>query len=162
MIVTSANDSPAIKGLKMATPDERSAVLPTDPFERALSDKLGHPDGAHTQPAVVQANDFYGNVTSYIVQTVKWAEGNTVFVTQVNASGSDRFMLPPKVMQTIDRQQAAVTTMVRRRHGRRLAETRQASGLTPGFTPAMRAKALATRKAKAAKRNARRARKAAR
>jgi hypothetical protein len=143
------------------TPDHRSAVLPTDPFERTLSGLIGHPDGAHTQPSVTQALDFYGNVTSYIVQTVKWNDGNTVFVTQVNASGSARFMLPPKVMEVIDRQQAAVTTMVRRRHGRRLAEARQAQGVRTVFTPAMRAKALATRKAKAAKRKARRAGRAA-
>ena len=142
----------------MAT-DPRSAVLPTDPFERALSGLVGHPNGAHTTPTVVQALDFYGNVTSYIVQTVKWEEGNTVFITQVNAQGSARFMLPPKAMNAIDRQQAAVTHMVRRRHGRRLAAERQAQGVKPVFTPAMRAKGLKTRKAKAAARQARRARK---
>jgi hypothetical protein len=139
--------------------DERSKLLPTDPFEIMLANLLGHPDGAHTQPAVQQAVDFYGNASSYIVQTVKWAEGNTVFITQVNAAGSARYMLPPRVMQLIDRQQASVTTMVRRRHGRRLAETRQANGQRPVFTPAMRAKALRTRKANAAKRRARRERK---
>jgi hypothetical protein len=89
---------------------------------------------------------------------VKWDEGNTVFVTQVNAQGSARYVLPPKAMAVIDRQQAAVTHMVRRRHGKRLAEERQANGHRPVFTPAMRAKALATRKAKAAKRRARKAR----
>ena len=136
----------------------RSPSLPTDPFEIALADKLGHPDGAHTGAAVTQALDFYGKATQYIIQTVKWAEGNTVFITQVNASGSSRFVLPPKVMAVIDRQQAAVTTMVRRRHGQRLASEARASGRVTSFTPAMRAKALATRKAKAAKRRARKAR----
>jgi hypothetical protein len=139
--------------------DPRSAVLPTDPFERALSGLTGHPNGAHTQPTVVQALDFYGNVTSYIVQTVKWEEGNTVFITQVNAQGSARFMLPPKAMNAIDRQQAAVTHMVRRRHGRRLAADRLAAGVKPVFTEHDRIKALATRKANAAKRRVRRARK---
>jgi hypothetical protein len=143
-----------------STPDrtDRSDVLPTDPFEIALADKLGHPDGAHTGAAVTQALDFYGKATQYIIQTVKWAEGNTVFITQVNASGSSRFVLPPKVMAVIDRQQAAVTTMVRRRHGQRLASEARANGRVPHFTPAMRAKALVTRKAKAAKRRARKAR----
>lgn len=144
----------------MTTPDSRSPILPTDPFELALADKLGHPDGAHTQPSVVQAVDFYGNATSFIVQTVKWAEGTTIFITQVNAAGSARFVLPPKVVQLLLRQQDAVTTQVRRRHGLRLAETQRANGVRPTFTKAMRAKALATRKAKAAARQARRARKA--
>jgi len=141
------------------TIETRSTVLPNDPFELALSAKLGHPDGAHTQPSVVQAVDFYGNATSFIMQTVKWAEGTTVFLTQVNAQGSARFVLPPKVVALLLRQQDAVTTIVRRRHGQRLAETAKANGRVGGFTPAMRAKAAVTRKAKAAKRQARRARK---
>jgi hypothetical protein len=132
-------------------------ILPTDTFDRALSRLLGLPNGAHTQPAVVQAVDFYGNVTSFMVQTVKWDEGQTVFVTQVNAEGSTRFILPPKVLATIQRQADAVSTMVRRRHGRRLAEERAANGTQPVFTKEMRAKGLATRKAKAAKRAKRKA-----
>ena len=139
------------------TRDERSRILPTDPFEIALNEKIGLPNGAHTGAAVTQALDFYGNLTTYIVQTVKWEEGNTVFITQVNSQGSARFMLPPKAMTVIDRQQAAVTTMVRRRHGRRLAEERMVNGVRPVFTAAMRAKALKTRKANAAKRRARKA-----
>jgi hypothetical protein len=145
----------------MTTTTERSAILPTDPFEIALNQVLGHPDGAHTDPVVKMAVDFYGNACSYIVQTVKWAEGNTVFITQVNASGSARYTLPPKVVEAILRQLDSVTTMVRRRHGKRLAEQRMASGDKPVFTPAMRAKALKTRKANAVKRAARRARRKA-
>jgi hypothetical protein len=142
--------------------DDRSAVLPTDPFELALSGLIGLPNGAHTAPAVVQALDFYGNLSRYIVQTVKWEEGHTVFVTLVNTNGQPaiNLMLPPAVMAAIGRQQDSVSTMVRRRHGKRLAEQRAADGHRPVFTPEMRAKALATRKAKAAKRRARRARKA--
>lgn len=136
--------------------ETRSQILPTDPFEIALADKLGHPDGAHTAPSVVQAVDFYGNATSFIIQTVKWAEGTTVFLTQVNASGSARFVLPPKVVALVLRQQDAVSTIVRRRLGRRQAEERRANGqLVSGFTPEMRAKAAATRKANAAKKRAR-------
>lgn len=135
----------------------RSAVLPTDPFEVALGGLLGHPDGAHTGLTPVQAVDFYGNATSFLIQTVKWAEGTTIFLQQINAGGSARFVLPPKVVQAILRQQDAVNTIVRRRHGKRLAAERLASGHKTVFTPAMRAKALKTRKAKAAKRAARRA-----
>lgn len=136
----------------------RSAMLPTDPFELTLSNLMGHPDGAHTGASVVQAVDFYGKATQYILQTVKWAEGTTVFVTQVNAEGSARFTLPPKVVGLLLRQQDAVTTIVRRRQGRRLAETARAEGrLRVGFTPEMRKKAAATRARKAAARKARKA-----
>lgn len=133
---------------------EASVVLPTDQFDKMLSRLIGLPNGAHTQPTVVQAVDFYGNTTSYMVQTVKTEEGPTVFVTQVNAIGSARFILPPSVVRLIDRQRDTTTTQIRRRHGRRLAEERGAGFV---FTPEMRAKALAARRAKAAKRAARKA-----
>jgi hypothetical protein len=139
--------------------EQRSKVLPTDPFDVAMDEVSGHPNGAQTQPAVVQNVDHYGNVSSFMVQTVKWAEGNSVFITQVNAQGSARYVLPPKVMAAIARQQEQVTSIVRRRHGKRLAEDRKASGVDLGAAlrdPKVRARALKARKAKAAARRARR------
>lgn len=130
-----------------------TATLPTDQFDKLLSRLIGLPNGAHTQPAVVQALDFYGNVTSYMVQTVKTDEGPNVFVTQVNAAGSARFILPPSVVRVMDRQRDSTTTQVRRRHGKRLAAERGA----PVFTPEMRAKGQETRRRKAAERAKRKA-----
>ena len=129
-----------------------SGLLPTDPFDTTLRDLTGLPNGAHTQPTTITESDEYGNATTYIVRTVRWDKGNTIFIEQVSARGSARFILPPKVAQTIGRQDAAVSTMIRRRHGKRLAEERRASGYVPTFTPEMRAKGLKTRKAKAARR----------
>src|SRR3990167_9275127 len=125
-----------------------SAALPSDQFDKVLSRLIWLPNGGHTQPTVVQAVDFYGNTTSYMVQTVKTEDGPTVFVTQVNAAGSARFILPPAVVRLMDRQRDTTTTQIRRRHGKRLAEERGAS--FGGFTPEMRAKALATRRKKTA------------
>ena len=133
---------------------ERSKVLPSDPFDILLNKLIGLPNGAHVQPAVIQAIDTYGNVTSFMVQSVRDDNGPTVFVTQVNATGSLRFILPPSVLRLIDRQRDAMSTTIRRRHGKRLAEARASNG-NP-FTPEMRAKALATRKRKAAQRAKRR------
>lgn len=107
--------------------------LPTDPFDKLLSRLIGLPNGAHTQPSVVQAMDFYGHTTSFMIQTVKTDEGVTAFVTQVNAQGSVRYILPQHVLATIDRQRAALTTKIRRRHGKRIAEERKAAGIQPGF-----------------------------
>jgi hypothetical protein len=107
--------------------------LPTDAFDALLSRLIGLPNGAHTQPAVVQSIDFYGNTTSYMVQTVRTDEGVTAFVTQVNADGSARSILPQSVLAVIDRQRAAITTKLRRRHGKRIAEERAAAGIKPGF-----------------------------
>ena len=110
-----------------------TAARTSDPFDSLLSSMIGLPNGAHTQPTVTQHIDFYGNATSYMIQTVRTDEGVAAFVTQVNASGSVRYILPQAVLQAIDRQRAAITTKLRRRHGRRLAEERAAAGIKPGF-----------------------------
>jgi hypothetical protein len=133
------------------------SVLPTDPFDQLLSRLVGLPNGAHVQPSVVQDIDYYGNTTSYMVQTVKAEHGPTVFITQVNASGSSRYILPPNVLRLIDRQRDTTTTQIRRRHGKRLAEERGIVGVSP-FTPEMRQKALVARTRNAAKRRARKGR----
>lgn len=107
--------------------------LPTDAFDKLLSRLVGLPNGAHVQPAVVQSIDFYGNTTSFMIQTVRTEEGATAFITQVNAEGSARYILPPNVLAALDRQRDALTTKIRRRHGKRIAEERKAAGIAPGF-----------------------------
>jgi hypothetical protein len=111
-----------------------------DPYDRLLSSMIGLPNGAHTQPSVVQHIDFYGNATSYMLQTVRSDEGVVAFITQVTAHGSVRYMLPQSVLAVIDRQRDSVTTQIRRRHGRRIAEERKAAGIVPGFMKAKRKK----------------------
>lgn len=124
----------------------QSGLLPRSPFDQTLAQLIGLPNGAHTDPSVVQTRDFYGNSTDYIVQTVKWDEGETVFLHQVNAEGSHRYMLPPKVVQTILRQRDSVITQVRRRHGKRIAAERKAAGYeSPLLNPEVRARAIASR-----------------
>ena len=131
--------------------DERSSVLPTDPFDLRLSG-LMNGNSVHTPVAALQDIDPYGNSTSYQVQTVRTELGATVFVTQVAAKDFKRYVLPPKVLALIDRQRDATTAQIRRINGKRLAERRP----PPTFTPEMRAKALATRRNKAAQRRRRR------
>lgn len=108
-----------------------TASRTADPFDRLLSTMIGLPNGAHTKPAVIQDIDFYGHATSYIVQTVRTDETITAFVTQVNADGSVRTILPLSVIAAIDRQRKAITTKLRRRNGRRIAEERMAAGIDP-------------------------------
>jgi hypothetical protein len=110
-----------------------TAAITSDPFDKMLSRLIGLPNGAHTLPAVVQSIDFYGNSTGFMIQTVRTDEGVTTFITQVNAQGSVRYILPQQVLNTIERQRAALTVKIRRRHGRRIAEERKAAGIKPGF-----------------------------
>lgn len=132
---------------------DRSEVLPTAIYDKTLAGLIGLPNGAHTGVTAVQNIDYYGNVTNFTVQTVKTDAGNTVFLTMHNAAeGYKQIILPPRVLALIQRQADTVSTIVRRRHGRRIAEERAASGNGPVFTPEMRAKALAARRAKARKR----------
>lgn len=140
----------------MSERDERSPELPADDYDRLLDRLIGLPGGAHTQASVVQATDWYGKTTSYLVQCVRTESGDTVFCTQVNAAGALRYILPPVVVRTIERQRASLVTMVRRRHGKQLAAIRKATG-GPAFTPEDRAKAAEARSRNAAARRARRA-----
>lgn len=110
-----------------------TAARTSDPFDKLLSSMIGLPNGAHVPPTVVQHIDFYGNSTQYIVQSVRTDEGVTTFITQVNADGSQRYILPLSVLNTIDRQRDSLTTKIRRRHGQRIAEERKARGEQPGF-----------------------------
>lgn len=110
-----------------------TATRSSDPFDKMLSGMIGLPNGAHTKPAVVQAIDFYGNATSYIIQTVRTDESVTAFVTQVSAQGAVRTILPSTVLSTIDRQRDSITKKLRSRHGRRIAEERKLAGKEPGF-----------------------------
>lgn len=127
------NGDNEMDGNRTASGHKPTARLTTDPFDKMLSSMIGLPDGAHTKPAVIQAIDFYGNATSYIVQTVRTDENVTAFVTQVSAAGATRSILPNSVLAVIDRQRAAITTKLKRRAGRRIAEERKAQGIAPGF-----------------------------
>lgn len=110
-------------------PDHKvTAGRTSDPFDKMLSGLIGLPNGAHTKPAVVQDIDFYGNATTYIVQTVRTDESVTAFVTQVGAQGSMRTILPSAVLAVIDRQRESITTKIRRRNGKRIAEERKLAG----------------------------------
>lgn len=110
-----------------------NSPIPTDPFDQQLSRLLGLPGGAHTQPAVIQTLDFYGNATQWTSQVVKTDEGDYVFLTRVSGETVARAVLPARVLATIDRQRGTVTTKVRRRNGRRLADERKARGEKPAF-----------------------------
>jgi hypothetical protein len=118
---------------RSSTPHKVTASRPTDPFDKLLSSLIGLPNGAHTKLAAVQHIDFYGNVTTYNIQSVKSEEGVTTFVMQADANGSVRYILPTKVLAAIDRQRTSLTKQVRSRHGKRIAEERMAAGLRPGF-----------------------------
>lgn len=120
---------------------EPTKFLPTDPFDKLRSSMIGIPGGAHTKLTTVQHIDFYGHGTDYMIQTVRGPdEGVIAFVTQVDAEGAKRYILPQSVLDAINRQRESITTKLRRRHGKRIAEERAARGEQPGFMKAKRGK----------------------
>jgi len=125
---------------KPTTMNTQKDTLPTDSFNRNFAALCGHPGGGQTAPAAVKVTDFYGNSTDFIVQTVKWDGGETVFLTIVDEEGpAKRIMLPPKVLATIQRQRDSVQLQVRKRNGKRIAEERKAQGIEPAFLKKARA-----------------------
>ena len=123
----------------MAEKREQSP-LPTDRYDQQLARLTGLPNGAQVAPVVVQTVDFYGRSTDWIVQTVKTDEGDTIFLKSIDADQTVRLVIPARVLATIDRQRQTLTSKVRRRHGRRLADERKQRGEQPAFLKAKAAK----------------------
>lgn len=142
---------------------ERLAQL--DEFDRLLAEYEGLPQALKTQPAIVRVTPFMpvDPVATWTVQTIKHSElGEFVFIERTRGGATDdkdryvRIVIPPKVVALITRQRDALITKARSHAAReRFANVpRDYSHLSD---PKVRARALAARKAKAAKRRARKA-----
>jgi hypothetical protein len=113
--------------------DSVSGNLP-DHFDLTLGRLHDLPGAVQTSQATVQTIlPLVGRAITYIVQTIRWDEGETVFLQALGAEQSLRLVLPPAVTRIIARQAAAASQTLRKRHGRRLAAERKAQGIQPGF-----------------------------
>lgn len=127
-----------------------------DKFDRTLGNLDGLPDVVQTRPATIRVTDIVSTET-FIVQTVRHI-GDIVFIEHVRDGQTTRIVLPASVTELIARQRDAVSYLAKRQQGRRLAEAQKDAPprRNPLLDPKVRAKALAARKLKAAKRRARR------
>jgi hypothetical protein len=136
-------------------------LRPTEPTQDNFDYQLGQyhqlPDAVQTRPATVRSTDIVSSET-FIIQTVRHAKGDLLFIEHVARNRTTRIVLPPHVTDVIARQRDAVAYLAKRKQGQRLAEAQQDAPKRPNplLDPKVRAKALAARKAKAAKRRARR------
>jgi hypothetical protein len=107
----------------------------SDNFDRVIGALDGLPDVTKTRPTTIASVlPMLGNAQTFIVQTYRQREsGDTIFLQVIDADGSDRMVIPPKVAAAIARQHDALTTMVRRQTSRRLAEERAERGEVPAF-----------------------------
>jgi len=107
--------------------------LPTDEYSQTLRRVLDNPSSIHTRPTTIQAVTFLGQSETWIVQTVRADNRDTVFVQHVAAEGSERLVLPPSVTGAIARQRDALAGVLRRKAARQAAETRKQRGIEPAF-----------------------------
>lgn len=132
-----------------------------DDFARQLGQYDGLPDAVQTRPATIRSTNLVSTVT-FIVQTVRLPDhGDVLFVERIEGTQAIRIVFPPNVTEVISRQRDKLASVTRQRQGRRLAAAQRARGTThrnPLLDPAVRAKALAARKAKAQQRRERKAR----
>jgi len=139
-------------------------VRPTpalDEYDRLQSQYEGLPGVLRIDSRPLRVVPFLGvhGTTTWLVQTVRVpdAGGDLVFLDCNRGAGSFRLVLPPDVTAAIARQRDALASKSRRRAARAAARTRPAGSSAHLLDPAVRAKAQATRRAKAAKRRARKA-----
>lgn len=95
----------------------------------------GLPNSQQTRPSIVRSTKFTGETETWIVTTFRQTDedgaATTVFLEHVDAEGSERFVLPPKVIATINKQQEALIAKTRKHAAQAAAKTRKAKGITP-------------------------------
>lgn len=109
-----------------------SKTLPRDDYSEAHRAAVDHPTGATSQ-SVVELADWYGNVVTWVIKTIRVEGDDTVFLQWNNRDGGDRLVLPPEVTAVLARHRGQATKVNRRRGARSGAATRKAAGIEPAF-----------------------------
>jgi len=106
-----------------------------DLFDRVAGTLHDLPDVQTTRPTTVTTvMPMIGNSQTFVVQTYRQRDqGDTIFLQYIDAAGSDRIVIPPKVADAIARQRDALTKKNRRAAGRATAEKLAAEGRQPAF-----------------------------
>lgn len=121
-----------------------TGLIPSDLFSKRRRELRDNP-GAIRSASTVNLQDFYGNLETWNIETFR-VDGTVEALVQRNSvEGALRLVLPPKVMEALDRQRGQVVTVSRQRAARRALETRRERGDTIG-NPAALKKARRARK----------------
>lgn len=107
----------------------------TDLYDRLIGSLDGLPDVRKTRPSTITSVlPMLGNAQTFVVQTYRQKElGDTVFLQLIDADGSDRIVVPPKVVDAIVRQRDALTKRARSETSREIARARIERGERPAF-----------------------------
>src|SRR3954464_13948115 len=107
-------------------------VIPRDEFSVTLRGLAAHP-GAVVKQSVVELSDFYGNLVSWILKTIRVDGNDTVFLQRQTADGSVRMVLPPGGTSALNRHRDGASSVNRRRGARQAVATRAAKGIKSTF-----------------------------
>lgn len=90
-----------------------------DAFDRIAGTIDGLPDVRKTRPSTFSdVQPILGDVSTYIVQTYSTEEGMVAFVQTIDANGSTRIVLPPKVTAALYRQRDSLIKQGRKARGK--------------------------------------------
>jgi hypothetical protein len=101
--------------------------LPKDNYSTTLRSLQANP-ACIEKTSLVDLADFLGNAETWIVKTLRVDGNDTVLLQRNNASGGDRWVLPPEVTAAMARQRDSALGVVRRRGAHKAAATRKAGG----------------------------------
>ena len=110
----------------MGKPSTPSPLLPADEFSQTRRRLVDSPDALHATTTIHTA-DFYGNHASWIVDTFRTSDGETVLIQRLAADRPTRLVIPPDVMAHLLRHHDRVAVLAKRRHGHTLIALRKSN-----------------------------------
>lgn len=118
----------------MSDYDSPSPAMP-DHFDRLLGALHGLPDVTHTKPSTIRTvTPIVGTSQMFIVQTYRQRDkGDTIFLECVSKESTIRIAVPPAVADAISRQRDSLTSKVRSKTAKAVAQDRKDRGILPGF-----------------------------
>jgi hypothetical protein len=113
--------------------DQNTSGNMPDPYDRAIGALHGLPDVVSTKPTTIQTvAPLVGHTQTFIVQTYRQdGQGDTIFLQSVGRDGTTRLVIPAKVADAIARQRESLTTKVRKKVAKRVAQERKDAGIVP-------------------------------
>ena len=99
--------------------------LSTDVYSQTLSRLLDNPAASKTKGSTINVVTLLRHTETWVVQTIRIAGADTIFLQRINAEGGMRMVLPPEVAAAVARQRETLGGITRRRGARQAAATRK-------------------------------------
>jgi len=117
--------------------EEPTVRLARDEFTERRRELTNHPE-AVAASSRIDETDYYGNVTTWVVDSYRVGRDVTAFIQRGGIDGYIRLPLPPSVTSAINRQQSGLVTKARRKTSRRVVADKRARGERVGNPEALK------------------------